>query len=46
MNTELKSRDNTFKLMDKIKSYDLYIRTYVINCIPKIHNDLRIINMS
>lgn len=42
MNIELKSRDNTFKLMDKIKSYDLYIRTYVINCIPKIHNDLRI----
>lgn len=42
MSTELKSRDNIFKLMDKIKDYDLYTRKYVINDIPKVHNDIRI----
>lgn len=42
MDEKLKSRDNVFKLMDKIKSYDLYVRKYVINDIPKIHNDIRI----
>lgn len=42
MHEKLKSRDNVFKLMDKIKSYDLYVRKYVINDIPKIHNDIRI----
>lgn len=28
--------------MDKIANYDLYIRKYIVNNIPKIHNDLRI----
>ena len=42
MDNELKSRDNIFKLMDKIKDYDLYTRKYVINDIPKVYNDIRI----
>lgn len=42
MSTELKSRDNIFKLIDKIKDYDLYTRKYVINDIPKVYNDIRI----
>lgn len=42
MDEKLKPRDNVFKLMDKIKIYDLYVRKYVINDIPKIYNDIRI----
>ena len=39
MDEKLKSKDNVFKLMDKIKIYDLYVRKYVINDIPKIYNE-------
>lgn len=42
MNNELKSNDNTFKLIDKVKDYDLYLRKYVLINIPKVHNDIRI----
>lgn len=42
MNNNIKSRDNMFKVMDKIKDYDLYIRRYIIIEIPKVYNDIRI----
>lgn len=42
MNNELKTKDNVFKLIDKVSDFDLYIRNYVLCDIPKTYNDIRI----
>ena len=42
MSEQVKSRDNSFKLLSKLEIYDIYVRKYIINCIPKIYNDIRI----
>lgn len=42
MQEQLKSRDNSFKLLSKLETYDLYARKYILIGIPKVHNDIRI----